>query len=143
MLYILGAWFVRHGHYLELTKTFVLGIIFISVLAHEQAITVIDPALLGFIFQIIPMFLKLMIDFVTTRVEDEPSWRGYVYMICIIILNFAKSLTRQWYFYLVSTVGLRIRTALNCAIYSKALIICPTAKSIKGHFFNTTYFAKA
>ena len=91
--------------------------------------------LLHNVLQVVPVFLKLMIDFVTTRAEDEPSWRGYVYMICIIMLNFAKSLTRQWYFYLVSTVGLRIRTALNCAIYSKALVLCPSAKKfITGNF---------
>ena len=75
-----------------------------------------------------------MIDFVATRFEDEPTWKGYVYMICIMVLNFAKSITVQWYFYLVSTVGLRIRAALNCAIYSKALRLCPSAKkSITGN----------
>ena len=89
------------------------------------------------LLQIVPMFLKLMINFVATRFEDEPTWKGYVYMICIMVLNFAKSITVQWYFYLVSTVGLRIRTALNCAIYSKALRLCPSAKkSITGNSLN-------
>ena len=32
---ILRAWFVRHRHYLESTKTF--GFVFVFVLAHEQA----------------------------------------------------------------------------------------------------------
>ena len=35
---ILRAWFVHHRHYLERTKTFVLGFVFVFVLAHEQAI---------------------------------------------------------------------------------------------------------
>ena len=35
---ILRAWFVPHRHYLEQTKTFVLGFVFVFVLAHEQAI---------------------------------------------------------------------------------------------------------
>ena len=91
------------------------------------------------LLQIVPMFLKLMIDFVATRFEDEPTWKGYFYMICIMVLNFAKSITVQWYFYLVSTVGLRIRTALNCAIYCKALRLCPSArKTISGNFLNIT-----
>ena len=34
---ILRAWFVRHRHYLERTKTF--GFCFVFVLAHEQAIS--------------------------------------------------------------------------------------------------------
>ena len=34
---ILRAWFVRHRHDLELTKTFVLSLVFVFVLAHEQA----------------------------------------------------------------------------------------------------------
>ena len=33
---IIRAWFVRHCHFLERAKTFVLGLVF--VLAHEQAI---------------------------------------------------------------------------------------------------------
>ena len=36
---ILRAWFVRHRYYLERTKTFVLGFVFMFVLAHEQAIS--------------------------------------------------------------------------------------------------------
>ena len=35
---ILRAWFVCHRHYLERTKTFVLGFVFIFVLTHGQAI---------------------------------------------------------------------------------------------------------
>jgi len=35
---ILRTWFVCHRHYLEGTKTFLLGFIFVFVLAHEQAI---------------------------------------------------------------------------------------------------------
>ena len=37
---ILRAWFVRQGHYLERTKTFVLGFVLVFVLAHEQAISI-------------------------------------------------------------------------------------------------------
>ena len=36
---ILSTWFVRHRYYQEQTKTFVLGFVFVFVLAHEQAIS--------------------------------------------------------------------------------------------------------
>ena len=36
---LLRAWFVRQRHYLERTKTFILGFVFFFVLAHEQAIS--------------------------------------------------------------------------------------------------------
>ena len=36
---ILRAWFIRHRHYLEQTKTFVFSFVFVFVLAHEQAIS--------------------------------------------------------------------------------------------------------
>ena len=36
---ILRAWFVRNRHYLERTKTFVPGSIFVFVLTHEQVIS--------------------------------------------------------------------------------------------------------
>ena len=36
---ILRACFIHHRHYLEQTKVFVLGFVFVFVLAHEQAIT--------------------------------------------------------------------------------------------------------
>ena len=35
---VLKAWFVRHRLYPERTKTFVLGFVFVFVLAHEQPI---------------------------------------------------------------------------------------------------------
>ena len=35
---ILKNWFVRHRLYLERTKTFVFGFVFVFVLAHEQPI---------------------------------------------------------------------------------------------------------
>ena len=35
----LGAWFVRHRHNIEQTKTFVFGFIFAFLLAHKQAIS--------------------------------------------------------------------------------------------------------
>ena len=36
---ILKAWVVCHRHYVERMKTFVLGLVFVYVLAHEQAIS--------------------------------------------------------------------------------------------------------
>ena len=38
---IIRAWFVRHRHYLQRMKTFVLGFVFVFVLANEQAITAV------------------------------------------------------------------------------------------------------
>ena len=37
---VLKAWFVRHRLYPERTKTFVLGFVFVFVLAHEQPIRI-------------------------------------------------------------------------------------------------------
>ena len=36
---VIKAWFVRHRLYPERTKTFVLGFVFVFVLAHEQPIS--------------------------------------------------------------------------------------------------------
>ena len=66
-----------------------------------------------------------MIAFIS---NGEEQWKGYLYMIGIMVLNFAKTVTVSQYFYGVSTVGLRIRTALTCAIYSKAMRLCPIAR---------------
>ena len=46
---VLRAWFNRHMYYLERMKTFVLGFIFVFVLAHEQAISM-QSRTTGFVF---------------------------------------------------------------------------------------------
>ena len=43
---ILRAWFIRHRHYLEQTKTFVLNFVFVFVLTHEQTISPCKPWLM-------------------------------------------------------------------------------------------------
>ena len=42
---VLKAWFVRHRLYPERTKTFVLGFVFVFVLAHEQPIGTLTAVL--------------------------------------------------------------------------------------------------
>ena len=73
----------------------------------------------------IPNTLNYLIAFIT---NDDEQWKGYLYMITIIVLNLGKTITVSQYFYGVSTVGLRIRTALTSAIYKKALRLCPSTR---------------
>ena len=51
---ILRAWFVRHRHYLERTKTFVLGFVFVFVWAHEPA----KSSVASYLFQTLLRFQR-------------------------------------------------------------------------------------
>ena len=63
---ILRVWFNPHRHYLERTKTFVNGFLFVFVLAHEQAIIILVITDLG----------VLWIDYHSpTRGDVVPIWK--------------------------------------------------------------------
>ncbi|XP_054263384.1 multidrug resistance-associated protein 1 isoform X4 [Macrosteles quadrilineatus] len=72
-----------------------------------------------------PQLLRLLITFVST---DEPLWKGFVYAALMMATAICQTLLLAQYFYRMSLVGLRIRTALISAIYRKALRISNTAR---------------
>ena len=76
-------------------------------------------------FQFSPNVLSYIIAFIT---NNDEQWKGYFYIICLMVLNVGKTLTSSQAFYQLSTLGLRAKTALNCAIYSKALKLSTSAK---------------
>ena len=57
---ILRAWFVCHRHYLERTKTFVFVLVFVFVLAHEQAISKVVKWFLGQLIQLFSFCLPAL-----------------------------------------------------------------------------------
>ena len=65
-----------------------------------------------------PNILNLIISYMT---NGEEGWKGYVYMVAIVTLNLGKTISFTQYLYGLSVAGMRMRTALTCAIYSKAL----------------------
>ncbi len=60
---------------------------------------------------------RLMIQF--TQDESEPGWKGYVYAALLFIAAVIQSLCLHQYFHRAFFVGLRLRTAIIAAIYTK------------------------
>lgn len=67
-----------------------------------------------------------MISFVH---NEEEQWKGVLYMFGIMVLSLFKTVSISQYFYGVSTVAMKLKTALICQIFSKALRLCPSEKS--------------
>ena len=67
---ILRAWFVRHRHYLERMKTFVLGFVLVFVLADDQAIST-QCTTLKVLYS--PLFQTAMQAYLVGE-REEKSW---------------------------------------------------------------------
>ena len=65
-----------------------------------------------------PNLLSYLISFIT---NGEEQWKGYIYTTGIVVLNLGKTISFSQYLYGLNVVGLRIRSALTCAIYAKLL----------------------
>ena len=75
--------------------------------------------------QATPNVLGMLINFVTS---GEEMWKGYFYMILLVVLNMIKTIMNSQYFYGLGLIGLRIRSALTSALFKKALILGPSAR---------------
>lgn len=60
---------------------------------------------------------RLLIQFVSD--SGEPAWKGYFYSVLLFLTVLTQSLFLQQYFYRCYVVGMRIRTAIIAAVYSK------------------------
>ena len=69
--------------------------------------------------QATPNVLGMLINFVTS---GEEMWKGYFYMVLLVVLNLIKTIMNSQYFYGLGLIGLRIRSALTSALFKKALI---------------------
>ena len=75
--------------------------------------------------QATPNVLGMLINFVTS---GEEMWKGYFYMILLVVLNMIKTIMNSQYFYGLGLIGLRIRSALTSALFKKALVLGPSAR---------------
>ena len=50
---------------------------------------------------------------------SEPAWKGYFYAILMFVVAVARSLLLHQYFHRCFLVGLRMRTGVISAVYTK------------------------
>ncbi len=61
-----------------------------------------------------------IISFVET--SEELKWKGYLYAVLMLLVTILRGVINQQHFMGKLTVGLRIRSALNAAVYRKVKI---------------------
>ena len=60
--------------------------------------------------------------------DDEEGWKGYFYAFLLVLATLVTVLTRAQSMHIVYITGVRVKTALMCAVYRKALKIAHGAK---------------
>ena len=65
---------------------------------------------------------RLMIKY--TEDTEEEEWRGYVYAVLLFVVAVIQSLLLHQYFHRCFLVGMRVRTAIISAVYSKVGVVC-------------------
>jgi len=69
--------------------------------------------------QILFTFCRLLIDFASN--SEVPAWNGYLYAVLLFVVAFTHAMLWQQYFIRVNTAGMRIKTAIIGAVYSKVI----------------------
>ena len=72
-----------------------------------------------------PYILKRIIQFAK---GDEEMWKGIVYAFILLITATVQSIALSRYFYDMYAVGIRIRSSIISAIYTKSLKVSPSGK---------------
>lgn len=62
-------------------------------------------------------YCRWLITFMQT--PEEPSWHGYLYAVCLLIVGTLCIFLKNSYFKKVFTIAVRIRTSLMADIYNK------------------------
>ncbi|WAR30067.1 MRP1-like protein [Mya arenaria] len=78
-----------------------------------------DEGLKPNLFKTITRFIIQMIE--NKGLTDEPMWKGYMYAVILFLILCLNSFLYQIGIHHMTTVGLRVKTALICLIYKKAL----------------------
>ena len=74
-----------------------------------------------------PQLVNLLIGYVES---DEPSWRGSLYIVTLIVVTIINTVINAQALYLQYDIGLRIKTSLISAIYRKSLKLSSGAKKV-------------
>ena len=55
-------------------------------------------------------------------------WKGFFYMLILVVINLLKTLLTSQHIYQLAIMGLRIRSALTSSLFKKALTLNPKAR---------------
>ncbi|KAK7488019.1 hypothetical protein BaRGS_00020764, partial [Batillaria attramentaria] len=69
-----------------------------------------------------PLLLDTLIAY-TNNKQNEAEWKGYVYACSFFVVSMTTCVIYRQHFHMVMTLGMRIRSALITAVYTKALTI--------------------
>jgi ABC-type multidrug transport system fused ATPase/permease subunit len=75
---------------------------------------------------IAPFFIKLIIDYMSN--PNAPRWIGFSYVLMLMIISFLGTTLQSQYMHYLTSVSMRVRTALRSAIYSKLLRLSSEAR---------------
>ncbi|XKL66877.1 hypothetical protein PGB90_010297 [Kerria lacca] len=76
-----------------------------------------------------PQILSLLINFEEN--EDEPIWRGYLYMFGLVAVGVVQTTLLNLYAFKMFEMGLKMRSTLMAVIYRKAV---KTSNNVKKYF---------
>ncbi|GAB1601881.1 resistance-associated 1, partial [Argonauta hians] len=89
---------------------------------------------LGYFFRLISCFTifvppLLLTNLINYNNSDEISWKGYLYAVCILLNDILTAILENLFNRYNILSCLRMKAALSCAVYKKALTISSRARS--------------
>ena len=65
------------------------------------------------------MFYRLLIEYTEDKANDADAWKGYVYVVCFLVVQAFQVLLTQHSLHISFTSAMRVHTSIIGAVYNK------------------------
>ena len=83
------------------------------------------------------MFYRLLIEYTEDKGNDADAWKGYVYVVCFLVVQAFQVLLTQHSLHISFTSAMRVHTSIIGAVYNKVKATPLGTDMLKVNYSNT------
>lgn len=83
------------------------------------------------------MFYRLLIEYTEDKGNDADAWKGYVYVVCFLVVQAFQVLLTQHSLHISFTSAMRVHTSIIGAVYNKVKATPLGTDMMKVNYSNT------
>ena len=82
------------------------------------------------------MFYRLLIEYTEDKANDADAWKGYVYVVCFLVVQAFQVLLTQHSLHISFTSAMRVHTSIIGAVYNKVKATPLGTEMMKVNYIN-------
>ena len=83
------------------------------------------------------MFYRLLIEYTEDKGNDADAWKGYVYVVCFLVVQAFQVSLVQHSLHISFTSAMRVHTSIIGAVYNKVKVTPLSTEMMKVNYSNT------